>query len=162
MIIRSLFLIFVFSLQSLSTYCQCNQEKSHIYYDVDSFPTLQIDSCNDKEIVSYYITVKENVSKDIQFKGGYKSLSAFCDSLYYNREDYNYDELNARALYVILFDQFLKIKEVRILKRLAYNNLKYNYDDLIKKILFSTEGHWVKTNDNKSNWYFYLGYFNLR
>ena len=79
----------------------------------------------------------------------------------YHRKDYHYDELNARALFTILFDQDLRIKEIKILKRLAYNNLTYNYDGLIKRILLSTEGRWIK-NDNKSKWYFYFGYFDLR
>lgn len=143
-------------------YCQLQQRKSNIYYDVDSLPALKIDSCNDEEIVNYYTTTTKRVSKDIQFKGGYKSLSAFCDSLYYSNESYSHDELNARALYVILFNQHLRIKEVRILKRLAYDNSKRDYDDLIKKILFATEDHWIKANDSENDWYFYLGYFNLR
>jgi hypothetical protein len=149
-------------MQSLSLCCQNNRNKEIIYYDVDSIPVFGIYDLDNANI-NYYIQTK--VSPNIQFKGGYKSLSSFCDSLYFSREDYNYDELNARALYSILFDKSLKIKEVRIIKRLAYDNQKYNYDDLIKKILFSTEDRWIKKeqdNQNNCNWYFYLGYFNLR
>lgn len=83
--------------------------------------------------------------------------------MYYNREDYNYDELNALAMFTILFDENLKIKDVRILKRIAYNNNKYDYDSLVKRILWSTEGRWEKEGENSQcKWYLYLGYFKLR
>ena len=164
MISKYLLLIVTLLLSSISIYCQNNIEatKGKVYYDVDSLPIFRLDSIDNELIVNYYILVKEKVSRDIQFIGGYESLSIFCDSLYFNRKDYNHEELNARALYTILFDQNFNIKEVRIIKRFAYNNLKYNYDDLVKKILFSTEGKWIKTNEDNSKWYFYLGFFNLR
>jgi len=153
-------LVSILLMQSLSLFCQNNSNKEIIYYDLDSIPVFGIYDLDNANIINYYIQTK--VSPNIQFEGGYDSLSSFCDSLYFNREDYNYDELNARALYSILFDKNLKIKEVRIIKRFAYDNQKYNYDDLIRQILFSTEDKWVKKGQDNYNWYFYLGFFNLR
>jgi hypothetical protein len=60
-------------------------------------------------------------------------------------------------------DHDLKLKEIKIIKRAGYDNIEYNYDDLIKRILFSTEGRWIKCNNkDSSNWYFYYGSFNVR
>jgi len=163
MIFKYSILVVIALLQSFSLYSQKKtyKLKSEIFCDVDSFPVFRFDTLDNKEVIKYYLIKEELVSVNIQFAGGYDALTNFCDSLYYNRKDYNYDELNARALFTILFDQDLRIKEIKILKRMAYNNLKYNYDGLIKKILLSTEGQWIK-NDNKSKWYFYFGYFDLR
>lgn len=160
MISKFNYLLFVLFF-SLPSFCQNNQG-SDIYFDVDNFPVFKFDSLNDKSLISYYLLKEEKVSVNIHFKGGYEALSTFCDSLYFHRKDYNHEELNAQALYAILFDKNLHIKEVRIIKRIAYNNLKYAYDDLIKRILYLTEERWSKTTDEDSNWYFYLGHFNLR
>jgi hypothetical protein len=162
MIIKYL-LPFVLLLQSNLTAHSQNKIEKNIYYDVDNFPVLRFDSINNSLIVNYYIITKKKVSNNIQFIGGYDALSTFCDSLYYNREDYNYDELNALAMFTILLDKELKIKDIRIVKRIAYDNLTYDYDGLIKKILFSTDEKWIKKdNIDHSEWYFYLGYFKLR
>ncbi len=91
----------------------------------------------------------------MRFVGGYDAFANYFDSLYFARAEYfNWDELNARAYYTILFDKNLKIKEVKIIKRLAYDNLKYNYDSLIKSILFITEGKWERdvSNKHKEKW----------
>ena len=98
---------------------------------------------------------REKVSLDVQFIGGYQVLTNYFDSLYFNREDYNWDELNALFYYTILCDKDLKIKEVKIIQREAYDNSKYDYDGLIKRILFSTEGKWMKsTKNNHKDKYF--------
>jgi hypothetical protein len=137
--------------------------KQKITYDVDTMPVFSIYSHDNKVNFDYYFVSKDSVSIDIQYDGGYKSLSAYCDSLYFCREDYDYTELNARAYYTILFDHDLNLKEIKIIKRLGYDNLEYNYDELIKRILFSTEGRWMKRNNkDNSKWYFYYGSFNVR
>ena len=164
MITKYLLSIVVIFMQIFSLFGQVNVKniKSNIVYDIDNFPVLEFDSVDSKQIVYYYISTKEKVS-GLQYRGGYDAFLAYCDSLYYNREDYNYEELNAKAYFSILFDQEFKIKEVKILKKLAYDNLKYSYDDLVKRILFSTEGRWIKQNDEKDyEFYFVLGYFRLR
>ena len=55
---------------------------------------------------------REKVSLDVQFIGGYQVLTNYFDSLYFNREDYNWDELNALFYYTILCDKDLKIKDL--------------------------------------------------
>ena len=103
----------------------------------------------------YFGKKREKVSLDVQFIGGYQALTNYFDSLYFNREDYNWDELNALFYYTILCDKDLKIKEVKIIQREAYDNSKYDYDGLIKRILFSTEGKWMKsTKNNRKDKYF--------
>lgn len=161
MITKFKFLLLLNLLQSILICSQIN--KQNIRYDVHNFPVLRFDSIKDSLVVNYYIITEERVSSDIQFKGGYEALAAYCDSLYYNREDYNHEELNALAMVTILFDKHLRIKDIRIIKRIAYDNLNYNYDELIKRILYSTNGMWIKKNNIKKNkWYFYLGHFRLR
>lgn len=107
--------------------------KTELLYDVDSLPVLRFDSIRHGLTTYFYTHTKQKVCSNIAFEGGAKALTAYCDSLYFNRKDYNYDELNARAIITILFDRSLKIIDVRIIKRIAYNNSKYNYDALIKK-----------------------------
>ena len=115
--------------------------------------------------VYYYFGKKrEKVSLDVQFIGGYQVLTNYFDSLYFNREDYNWDELNALFYYTILCDKDLKIKEVKIIQREAYDNSKYDYDGLIKRILFSTEGKWMKStkNNRKDKYFLKFGALKLR
>ncbi|MCP9610823.1 hypothetical protein [Coprobacter tertius] len=167
MIFKNVIIIFIVIFTPFIFFGQNKTDKikSKYYYDVDSILTLRCDSIGNDLNVYFYTKSKQkyNVCMDFNYNGGYKALSAYCDSVYFNREDYNYDELNATALYSILFDKNLKIKDIRILKRNAYNNSKYNYDLLIKKILYSTESRWSKYDkDNNCKWYFYLGVFDVR
>ena len=60
----------------------------------------------------YFGKKREKVSLDVQFIGGYQALTNYFDSLYFNREDYNWDELNALFYYTILCDKDLKIKDL--------------------------------------------------
>ena len=80
---------------------------------------------------------------------------------YYTKKEfqnYNGDEVNGSCLYTILFDDKLKIREIRIIKRDGYDNSKFDYDGLIKKILLSTEGKWQRDEKLPSeNWYFTMG-----
>ncbi|MCP9610824.1 hypothetical protein [Coprobacter tertius] len=138
-------------------------ENSIMYDVVEGFPVIKSEEIQDTVYFKYFIPPSwQDVCINL-FKGGYEAFTAYCDSIYYNRDDYNYDELNASAIFVILFDENLEIKDVRILKRIAYNNNKYDYDALVKRILWSTEGKWVKKDENDHcKWYFHLGYFKLR
>ena len=69
------------------------------------------------KVYYYFGKKREKVSLDVQFIGGYQALTNYFDSLYFNREDYNWDELNALFYYTILCDKDLKIKEVKIIQR---------------------------------------------
>ena len=48
--------------------------------------------------------------------------------------------------------------------REAYDNSKYDYDGLIKRILFSTEGKWMKStkNNRKDKYFLKFGVLKLR
>ncbi|WP_455586781.1 hypothetical protein [Bacteroides sp.] len=146
-----------------------NSSKSDTIYDVNGLPVLgdiNVDTINNRVETHYFCMVKdtivEKIAGGVKYIGGYDKLSSYCDSLYYSWKE-GYDELNASAYFTILFDRKKRIKEVRILKRLAYNNLKYDYDNLIKRILYSTENKWVKGDyDKEYDCYFYSGRFSLR
>lgn len=110
----------------------------------------------------YYLRDKQiNVCGDISYIGGINAIRAYQDSLYWKH--YVGDEMNCTCLYTILFDEKLKIKDVRIIRRSGYDNSGFDFDSLIKKILISTEGKW-QTDDNAraGMWYFTLGRFWLR
>ena len=166
MIFKRLPILAIFLLHLLLSYGQNQTDSirsSTLRYDVDSLLVLRIDLTQDTIYVKYFIPPLWQDACITRFKGGYKAFTVYCDSMYFNREDYNYDELNASALYTILFDENFKIKDVRILTRLAYDNSKYDYDALVKRILWSSEGKWEKLNKNDHcKWYFGMGYFKLR
>ena len=135
---------------------------SKVQFDVDSLPVFLIDTINEKYVYFTKNGGEINVSMNFQYIGGYQSLSKYCDSIYFNRPDYDHLEYNASALYTILFDNNLKIKEIRILKRIGYDNVKYGFDDLITQILLSTDGKWRKKNNCNNQQYLYVGLFKLR
>lgn len=155
-------LIFIFCLASFC-FSKVESNDEEIVYDANSLPVFKLD--NNETSVSYYLLEIKDVSTDISYIGGYNALSTFCDSIYYEWMDSLYVELNAKALYTILFNSNMKIVEIRIVKRVAYNNNMFNYDELIKNILRKSEGNWKKGNfiSAKGNeWFFYSGFFNLR
>lgn len=55
---------------------------------MDSIPLYEIYDIDNVKFVKHQN--HKNVSTDIRFEGGHVALSAFCDSLYYNRIDYDY------------------------------------------------------------------------
>lgn len=120
-----------------------------------------------KKTLYYYLDcIPHKVSSAVSYKGGFKRLRQYTDSLCWQHYD---THVNQRALYTMLFDKQLKIIEVKILVRRSYDNARYGYDDLIKKILFSTEGSWeilpgsyrMETDSIGSEYYFTLGIFHL-
>ena len=165
MIFKRLLIFVIFLFVILSSHGQNKEDsiKTSIRYDVEGFPVIKFVETGDSTLVKYFIPPSWQDVCLSHFKGGYKAFRAYCDSMYFNREDYNYDELNASAMITVLLDEKLKIKDIRIIKRIAYNNNKYDYDALVKRTLWSTEGKWVKKDENdQCKWYLYLGYFKLR
>ncbi|MCP9610825.1 hypothetical protein [Coprobacter tertius] len=166
MIFKCLLILPMILLTGLLSYGQNkpNIVRSSIRYDVDSLPVLKADFTQDTMYLKYFISSSwQDVYNTFHYKGGYEALLAYCDSLYFKRESDIDEEPNGMALYTILFDENLKIKDVRILKRLTYNNSKYDYDTLVKRILWSTEGKWEKEDSNDHcKWYLYMGYFKVR
>lgn len=168
MIFKRLIIAFFFFVSIVLCGQNRNDVNSKIYYNVeDSMPVFRVDTVSQSgrpKIYYYFGKITEKVSSDIRFVGGYRALTNYFDSLYFNREDYNEDELNALFYYTILFNKKLEIKEIKIIQREGYDNLKYDYDSLIKKILFSTEGQWEKSvnvNDQQ-RWYLKVGLLKLK
>jgi len=150
--------LFISVLFFSSIYCQ--NTKVATITDVDSIPVQNFHSQTEMQDSIVYITSdckRINVNYDVEFNGGLDSLHIFCDSLYYNRKDYNQQELNEYVIYYILFDTNLHIQDVRISSHLLGYCGKYNYNELFKQILFKTEGKWkVKKNPSKT-WHLYIG-----
>ncbi len=136
-------------------------QKKNIVFDVDSIPVFIENKNVDKRMTySYFLPVQ--TSTNIEYKGGRKSLLLYCDSCFcLSFKKSEYKEKNAYALYTILFDSSLHIKYIHIIHRFGYDNVEYNYDALIKKILFSTEGSWMRKKNKVSEWYMYSGRFHL-
>jgi len=153
-IFNSIFFLFLFN----SVYSQ--NSKVAIVRDADSIPILNFYSRVGSPDSIVYIMPngkKINVNCDIEFKGGLNTLDAFCDSLYYNQKDYNYQELNEMVRFSIILDNNFHIQDIRIYSRLLGYNGKFDYNKLFKKILYKTEGRWkVKTISSKT-WHLYIG-----
>ncbi|RHE94662.1 hypothetical protein DW712_02670 [Bacteroides intestinalis] len=140
--------------------------QSSTFFEVETFlpvcKSILDTTKSSKHAVFYYIKKEfQKVSTDVSYVGGNESLREYQDSLYW--ANYNGDEVNGSCLYTILFDDKLKIREIRIIKRDGYDNSKFDYDGLIKKILLSTEGKWQRDEKLPSeNWYFTMGRFMVR
>jgi hypothetical protein len=136
-------------------------QKKNIVFDVDSIPVCIENKNVEKEMTySYFLPVQ--ASTNIEYNGGRKSLVLYGDSCFCSSfKESECKEKNAYALYTILFDSSLHIKDIHIIHRFGYDNVEYNYDTLIKKILFSTEGSWMKKKGKASEWYLYSGRFHL-
>lgn len=78
-------------------------------------------------------------------------------SLYF-WENYFGNEVNASCIYVMLFNDKLKIKDISIIVRSGYNNSQYDFDKLITDFLYSTEGKWKIIHEYQCNrWYYVVG-----
>lgn len=128
--------------------------------DVDSIPVLGFYSRIEKPDSIIYIKYdgeRINVNCDIEFLGGWESLDAFCDSVYYNRKNYNHHELNAYVIYSILFDSNLHIQDIRIHKGIKDYYGDYDYNEMIKRILKQTERRWTLIKNKSKRWHLYIG-----
>lgn len=133
----------------------------NIVYDVDSIPILE------EESFYYLSTVKKFVSSNqfslLKWKDDNQTFQAYFDSCYVNHLDYNERELNELPIVFILFDKTFKIQDVRVIsRRLSYYYKEYNYSTLIKQIIRSTDGHWVKKDNSiTTDWYYDILRFRL-
>lgn len=136
------------------------------FYDVETlspvFEYITDTAKVDSNYVMYYLKDKKvRASLNVDYIGGHKQLVHYQDSLYW--KEYNGTEMNQRALYSILFNDSLRIKDVKIVIRSGYDNTRFNFDSLIKRIVLSTEGKWVKNhNDLSSDYYFTFRFFYIR
>ncbi|MEA4974255.1 MAG: hypothetical protein VB046_00800 [Paludibacter sp.] len=146
------------SLQSQDTkFCE------RITFDVDSIPVLisKSRSTSGQTLDSLYYVLPQgetiSVSKNINYWGGNGQLEAFLDHMYYQRFDYNYQEMNDIVKYCIIFDNNLKIIDIRFLKRFhGVNDILKNYL-MVYKFLSDTESHWVVEDKAAYTWYVYIG-----
>lgn len=139
---------------------------SQVYYDAaDNTPVFKLfKDKQDSLRVEYYLSQDSSkiLDTDIQFNYGTKGLFQYFDSLYFKSfTEENYREVNRWESYSILFDDKLRIKDIRIIARPGQKEYDASYDALIKRILLSTEGMWHKTNVS-NNWSFYLGLVHIK
>ncbi|WP_291528470.1 hypothetical protein [Bacteroides sp. UBA939] len=137
--------------------CSCTTPRmgSKPIVDINGF--VIIDKVSNKSV--FYI--RENgerikCSKGIEFDGGREALKGYLDSVYYNNPNYHkYSEFNVLETFIILFDEYLNIKEVRIMHRYYADNERFYYDSLFVNALQNTNGKWYENIQNKK-WYYYL------
>lgn len=143
----------------LSNSISCQNTKLKIMNAFDSVPVITYHTRTNPDSIIYIRQAGEkiNVNLNVEFKGGIDSLNTFCDSLYYNRADYNYREINEYVVFYILFDNNLRIQDIRIHSRLLENCGKYDYNSLFKRILIQTEGKWKLKTSSSKTWYLYVG-----
>ncbi len=95
----------------------------------------------------------------VQFIGGDDNLRIYLDSIYYNHPTFVGDHCNLIEFFYILFDDNLKIKEVRVIefqkRSKEYEQTENRVRLLFKEALYKTEGLWIK-NVPDSKWYVYL------
>lgn len=145
-------------------YSQSNT--NYIMLDVDSLPVLSYkgNQLLHSDTIIFIKADKSEVSVDmnIQFKKGLETYHALCDSNYFRILGDDFQELNATAYYIILFDDNYQISEVRIYKRLGYSNLKY--DNIVKEVILQTNGNWGQreSKSDKRKWHVFIGRFKLR
>lgn len=108
---------------------------------------------------NYYYRYREKdykVFPRVSFKEGYDTLQESFSQYFWGK--YSGNEINASCIYVILFNDKLKINDISIIVRSGYNNSHFDYDKLIKDFLYSTEGKWEITQDSQhSKWYYVVG-----
>lgn len=100
------------------------------------------------------IYVDDNVDKvrvnlcGLEYEGGIRRLHEYLDSAYYNSSNFNQDEYNITEMFFLYFDEFLNIREVRIMKRSYANNDRYYYDSVLINALKNTQGQWTTAVSN--------------
>jgi hypothetical protein len=145
-----------------STFPQKIYEKKDIGYDIDSIPVYVNFSTNKLATDSLnYIKVNGDLVKiecDIHYWGGDDQLNVFFDRIYYNRSNYNNQEMNDLTEYCIIFDENLHIQDIRIVKRFHDSNDKIRNYIMVYNILLKTEGHWALNDKSTHSWHMYRGY----
>lgn len=134
-----------------------------IIYDIDSIPVLFCMKSNTNKCCSdslYYLLPNGKsirVDKNIKYWNGESELIAYIDFMYYQRFNYNHQEMNDIVRYCIIFDEYQNIRDIRFLIRFNGANDKVKNYLMVFKILSSTEGQWVKQKNTFSTWYVFFG-----
>lgn len=125
---------------------------------MDKSKVLKLLERNDSDGTAYYYSIKDTANSNVRFKEGPKRLLQYIDSCYYSYIDFDrqaYREFHLHVAGSILFDNNLRIKDVRIVYASNHPEPLKPYDARLKKILLSTEGKWYKVN-KKGKWSFIL------
>jgi len=154
---KRFFLFLLCSLLTLWVQAQANlvehpKGDPHFLYDVDGIPILE-------EETYYYLPIKKQFLSSEHFsllKWKDKSFQAYFDSCYSHEPISLVRELNEWPLLFILFDDALTIKNVRVItRRLSFYDKEYDYNALVKRIVFSTAGKWMKRDSTvTTDWYY--------
>lgn len=106
------------------------------------------------DCINFYKEDGERVcasSNGIEYVYGTDSLLSYISS-YYSDPRNNFRDYNRMELFIVLFDEKLKIIEIRNTK-LINQNIKAEYFDIINDKIKNTQGLWKKKRD--SQWYYY-------
>lgn len=146
-------LTLTFVLISSMLYAQISDNRT--FYDVTNDSPVFDLFYDGSEIKAYYYGIKDTVDTNVNFNGGAEHLIQYFDSLYFaSFEERNYVELNRTVLCSLLFDENLKIQEIRFLNAYSSKDL-VAYHKLIKDILLSSEGKWHKKYES-DRWSLFL------
>jgi len=142
-------------------YSQKFYKSENAIRDIDNYSIYANLSSNKSATDSlYYIRYNGELIKlncDVKYWGGVEDLNEFIDRLYYNRYNYNYQEMNDYVTFCIIFDEYLHIQDIRITRRFHdLNDTIRNYI-LVYTILSKTEGHWYVDDKSTKSWHIYIG-----
>jgi len=145
--------------------CTCSPKlykPENIVCDIDNYSIYVNYSLNKSATDSlYYIRYNGELIKlncDVKYWGSNDDLNKFVDCIYYNRYDYNYQEMNDNITFCLIFDEYLHIQDIRFTKRFHdLNDIIKNYI-MVHSILSRTEGHWYIEDKSVKSWHIYMGH----
>jgi hypothetical protein len=144
-----------------SIYSQELSSLKNIVRDIDNYSIYANLSSNISSTDSlYYIRYSGDLIKlncDVKYWGSNDDLNEYIDRIYYNRYDYNYQEMNDYVTFCIVFDEYLHIQDIRFTKRFHDLNDKVRNYILVHTILSGTEGHWYVDGKSTKSWHIYIG-----
>lgn len=128
---------------------------SEIFYDAGGFPISEMvyNSDSTYHMIRYFTLSGDtitNIEHCIGYQGDYESFTHRFDSLYYAQEDRPLAHVNQFVVVSLLFDENMKIREIRFLKKGEYEISWYNYNLLVENILLEMEDGWINSNCSSS------------
>jgi len=151
--------LFVFIMNSI--YSQELPRLKNIVRDIDNYSIYANLNSNISATDSlYYIRYNGDLIKlncDVKYWDSDDDLNEYIDRIYYNRYDYNYQEMNDYITFCIVFDEYLHIQDIRLTKRFHDLNDKVRNYILVHTILSKTEGHWYVDDKSTKSWHIYIG-----
>lgn len=156
MLIKRIYIILFIAIAIGFCFCTSqNKVQPQFVEDISGYPVSSLSK--DGKVIYYTKDGKKVIANvgGVEFNGGRDSLSAYLLQKYVDHSGYNYDEYNVYEHFILLFDENLDIKEVRIINRKHRDNKRSYYDTIFVEALESTRGMWHKTIENKK-WYFHI------